>query len=231
LWKGGGYRYRKDKRLKQMPSDPFADKALYPSDNAYGIPNLRYAAQSQIPDWLIPYRTRVRAGQSVVGGAVHFFLFDAFFESVWNCPAKSGRYLERFSTVLTPDFSLNADMPLAVQIWNTYRNRWCGVHWQTQGFHVIPTVSWSTEESYDFCFLGIAPYSIVAVMTIGSRSPHSRHLFLKGFSAMLEQIQPGVVLCYGKPFSEMEALVELKIYPDRWETIRKARAGQMPHGW
>ena len=211
-----------------MPSDPIADKPLYPSDNRYGIPDLRYTPQSHIPDWLIPYRTRVRRGQSVEGGAVHFFLYDAIFESVWNCPLKSRRYLDRFSCVLTPDFSLNADLPLAAQIWNTYRNRWCGVHWQAQGFAVIPTVGWSTPESYDFCFLGIAPHSPVAVTTVGSRKPHSKELFLHGFSALIERIQPSVVLCYGKRFQEMEKVASLKVYPDRWENIRKARESQ--HG-
>ena len=116
-----------------MPSDPIADKPLYPSDNLYGIPNLRYTPLTAVPNWLIPYRTRVRPQHSVEGGAVHFFLFDAIFESVWTCPTKSGRYLQRFTTVLSPDFSLSAEMPLALQIYNVYRNRWCAADWQAKG--------------------------------------------------------------------------------------------------
>ena len=84
-----------------MPSDPIADKPLYPCDNQCGIPNLRYTPLTVVPDWLIPYRTRVRPHQSVEGGAVHFFLFDAIFESVWTCPSKSGRYLQRFKTLIS----------------------------------------------------------------------------------------------------------------------------------
>ena len=141
-----------------MPADPIHDKPLYPSHHPTGIPALHYTPLVDIPQWLIPYRHRVRPGQSVAGGAVHFFLFDAFFESVWNRPQQILRYLDGFQAVLTPDFSLNAGMPLAVQIWNTYRTRWCGAHWQAQGYTVIPTVAWSTPASYGRSVIIVAPY-------------------------------------------------------------------------
>ena len=206
-----------------MPSDPIADKALYSSDNLYGIPNLRHTSLSAVPDWLIPYRTRIRPQQSVEAGAVHFFLFDAIFESVWNCPSKSGRYLQRFKTLLSPDFSLNPEMPLALQIYNVYRNRWCAVNWQRQGYTVIPSIGWSKPASYEFCFLGIPQNTVVALTTLGSR--RQKQVFLHGFDAMIERLNPSLVLVYGKPFPEMER-VTLKLYPNRWEGIRQAKAGQ-----
>jgi hypothetical protein len=128
---------------------------------------------------------------------------------------------------LTPDFSLNADMPLAVQLWNTYRTRWCGAHWQAQGRTIIPTVSWSTPASYAFCFLGIPRYSPVALTTLGSRSPERRGAFLHGFAALVEQIQPKVVLCYGEPLPAMER-VPLQVYPDRWQRVQQEQ--EQAHG-
>jgi hypothetical protein len=206
-----------------MPSDPIADKPLYPSDNAYGIPNLRHTPLTAVPDWLIPYRTRIRPQQSVEGGAVHFFLFDAIFESVWNCPSKSGRYLQKFKNVLSPDFSLNPEMPLALQIYNVYRNRWLAADWQLKGYKVIPSVGWSNAASYEFCFLGLPQNTVVALTTLGSR--RQKQVFLHGFDAMIECLNPSFVLCYGKPFPEMER-VALKIYPNRWDGIRQAKVGQ-----
>ena len=203
-----------------MPSDPMTTHPIYPSDNAYGIPNLRHTPLNSAPDWLIPYRTRVRF--ETAGGAVHFFLYDAIFRSVWTCPNKSLRYLSKFNIVLTPDFSLDADMPLAVQIFNTYRNRWCGAYWQAQGYTVIPTVGWSTPDSYEFCFAGIARHSIVALTTLGTR--RNKQAFLHGYDAMLEHIQPSLVICYSDPFPEMER-VPLHVHPDRWQGIRAARHG------
>jgi hypothetical protein len=206
-----------------MPSDPIQRKPIYPAHNAYGIPDLRYTALSALPRELYPYRQRVK--RDVTQAAVHFFLFDALFESVWNYPAQTQRFLQHFQMVLTPDFSLNADMPLAVQVWNTYRTRWCGAHWQAQGYTVVPTASWSTPASYAFCFLGLPRHSPVALTTLGSRAPERRATFLHGFAALVEQVQPSVVLCYGTPFEEMER-VPLQVYPDRWQRVRGERHGR-----
>jgi hypothetical protein len=205
-----------------MPTDPINDKVLYPSDNAYGIPNLRPTPISALPQWLMPYRTSPKPEQSVESGAVHFFLFDAIFESVWTCPSKSGRYLQKFKTLLSPDFSLNAEMPSAVQAFNVYRNRWCAVDWQAQGYLVIPSVGWSSPASYEFCFLGIPENSLVALTTLGAR--RQKQVFLHGFSAMLERLEPSVILCYGKPFPEME-VTPLQVYPSRYDHIKAAQDG------
>jgi len=185
-------------------------------------PSLRYTPLSALPQWLVPYRHRIRPGQSVMGAAVHFFLFDAFFESVWNHPNKALRYLEGFQAVLTPDFSLNTEMPLVIQQWNTYRSRWCGAHWQTRGYTVIPTVAWSQPASYDFCFAGLPRYSPVALTTLGIRSRDARAAFLHGFAALIERVQPGVVLCYSTPLPEMER-VPLQVYPDQWHGLKRAK--------
>ena len=67
------------------------------------------------PDWIVPYRTRL-PNRSTVRGAVHFFLYDALFESVWNAPNKSAQYLTRFTVLFSPDFSLYPEMPLSVQL-------------------------------------------------------------------------------------------------------------------
>jgi hypothetical protein len=203
-----------------MPSDPLHRKPLYPTSNSWGIPDLSYPVLPTLPQELYPYRQRVK--RDVAQAAVHFFLFDAVFESVWNYPTQAQQFLRRFPMTLTPDFSLNADMPLAVQLWNTYRTRWCGAHWQAQGLTVIPTVSWSTPASYAFCFLGIPRYSPVALTTLGSRASERRGAFLHGFAALVEQVQPKVVLCYGEPLPAMER-VPLQVYPDRWQRVQQER--------
>ncbi|MEO1439589.1 MAG: DUF4417 domain-containing protein [Chloroflexota bacterium] len=206
-----------------MPSDPIADKPLYPSSSPWGIPDLPYAPLSAVPNWLVPYRTRLRGSRAEAkDGAVHFFLYDAIFESVWNCPSKSARYLDKFNVLLAPDFSLNADMPLALQAYNVYRSRWCAAHWTANGHTAIPTVGWSTPESYAFCFDGIAQHSVVALTTLGTRRRKSD--FLSGFYAMLVRIQPSRILCYGDPFPEMERF-DLRVYPTRYHLIQAGSDG------
>ena len=73
--------------------------------------------------------------------------------------------LKQYYALLTPDFSLFTDMPLALQIESVFKNRWCGAFWQRQGMTVIPTVAWGDERTFDFCFDGIEQGSIVAVCT------------------------------------------------------------------
>ena len=51
---------------------------------------------------------------------VHFYTDDYRFESVWNNSENYLRFLKLFGGVITPDYSLYRDLPLAIQIWNTY---------------------------------------------------------------------------------------------------------------
>jgi hypothetical protein len=133
---------------------------------------------------------------------IHFFLDDYKFNSVYDCPEKYIARIKSFIGVLSPDFSLYTDMAQARQIEHTFKNRWCGAFWQSHGIKVIPTIGWSDERSFDFCFAGVEKGSIVAVSTVGSRRAKSP--FMKGYTEMLRRIEPGSVICYGSPFDEME---------------------------
>ena len=196
----------------------------YPSDNAYGIPLLEQTPLTRIPAWLAPYRQRIRANEPLDDGAVHYFLDDYRFETVWKRPLKALTALAPYQTILTPDFSLYREWPLMLQLWNTYRNRWCGRFWQEQGFSVIPTISWSTAESYAFCFAGVPRRSVVAVGTVGIRQePLAQQLFIDGFRQMVARVEPTAVLSYGPVPAACHELVEIVTYPTRWTTIRKAR--------
>lgn len=73
--------------------------------------------------------------------------------------------LNQYYALLTPEFSIYDDMPLARQIDSVFRNRWCGAFWQKNGMKVIPTINWGKKSTYDFCFDGIENGSIVAVST------------------------------------------------------------------
>ena len=67
---------------------------------------------------------------------------------------------------------------------------------------VIPTISWSTARSFDFCFDGVEPHSIVAVGMIGCKG--NKAGFIRGYHAMLDALQPEKVIVFGAPFAEMK---------------------------
>jgi hypothetical protein len=148
--------------------------------------------------------------------AVHFFLDDYRFETAWNRPDQFTATIARgCGAALTPDFSMWADMPRAMQVWQVYRNRWCGAWLALHGIRVIPTVGWSDSSSYDFAFLGIPEGSVVAVSAVGvKRDREARKLFLAGYDEMLIRIQPSTILVYGSPLLDMEGA--LQVYPTRW---------------
>ena len=133
---------------------------------------------------------------------VHFFLDDYKFESIYNNPEKKIEALRQFKAVLTPDFSMFVEMPIALQLFATFKNRWTGAYLQQQGIKVIPTVRWGDLTSFNFCFDGIEKGSIVAVSTIGVKKQKSH--FMLGYNEMLSRIKPSKIICYGKPFDEMK---------------------------
>lgn len=133
---------------------------------------------------------------------VHFFIDDYRFETLFDKPERSFDRLAQYSFLLTPDYSLYADMPLWRQLENVAKNRWVGAYWQSKGLTVVPTISWSTPRSYEFCFEGVEKGGTVAVGMIGCK--RNKIEFMRGFDAMLDSIAPNKIIVLGSPFPEMQ---------------------------
>jgi hypothetical protein len=132
---------------------------------------------------------------------IHFFLDDYKFDEVWNKPDKQIPKLAQYAQVLSPDFSMYADMPLPLQIYNTFRSRWCASVWQAAEMVVIPTISWGGEDTFGFAFDGIEHGAVVAVSTVGTA--RAMDGFMGGFRRMCEVIEPRAVVNYGTAYPEM----------------------------
>jgi hypothetical protein len=198
---------------------------LFASDNKYGIPTVK--DDNFIPDWLVPYKTRIRTERDTSGGAIHTFLDDYRFEVLWHRPVDTLTAIQSVGASLTPDFSTYNSYPYAMQIWNVYRNRWLGAYWQAHGVKVIPTISWAQRESYEFCFCGVPKDSIVALSTVGIlREAYSKGLFMEGYKEMTKRIEPRMVICYGEDTDlKLDEYNIVKYYPSYWKSIRDALKG------
>ncbi len=129
---------------------------------------------------------------------IHFYLDDYQFERIWNNPMEYIQILEEYDCILSPDFSLYMDMPIAMKIWNVYRSRLIGQFYQNCGIKVIPTISWAEEETFEFCFDGIPKGSIVSVSTIGVKQDEEAFKIWKnGMDEMIKRIEPSAILVYG----------------------------------
>ena len=133
---------------------------------------------------------------------VHFFVDDFRFETIYDHPEKALERYGKYRFLLTPDYSLYAEMDPWRQIESVGKARWVGAKWQANGKIVIPTVSWGLARSFEFCFDGIQKNSIVAVGMIGCK--RNKADFLKGYYQMLTKIEPEAIICLGDPFDEMD---------------------------
>ena len=194
---------------------------LYPSDNKYGIPLL--LRDDFTPNDLIMYGTEVvNSKKEIEGKTIHFFLDDYKFEPLWNKPLKTLPRIRNVGYALSPDFSLFTDYPLIVQMWNVYRSRYLARFWQDNGIRVIPSMSWSNEESYDFCFKGVEKNSPVAISTVGLRGKEPKEIFCKGFEEMCRQLEPSKLIVYGEtePLDFKSYIKEVHHYNTYWKNRR-----------
>lgn len=152
---------------------------------------------------------------------IHHFTDDYRFESLYNYPNRCIEKYKKYRFVLTPDYSLYAEMDLWRQITSIGKTRWVGANWQQHGLTVIPTLSWGNPSSYKFCFDGIERTSIVAVGMIGCKQ--SKISFMKGYNHMLNVIKPSAVICFGKPFTEMKGNIITIDYISSRKVARNGR--------
>ena len=173
----------------------------------------------------MPYRTRRPRPDSDI---CHCYLDDYRFESAWHRPIEGAGHAARYYAACTPDFSLYPTWPTAVQIWNTYRSRWVGRWWQAQGLRVIPTVNWSDEQSFGFCFDGIPRYQILTLAVADLRKPHVAERFRLGVEAMVDTLSPRLLLVYGRmPFDPGCNVLEI---PPGWVGLRQLRGVTLQAG-
>lgn len=137
---------------------------------------------------------------------IHFFTYDWKFEKVYDNADEELEKLKQYYCLLSPDFSVFTNMPLALQINNIFKNRWCGAYWQSKGLKVIPTISWGDENTFDFCFDGVEEGAVVAVCTYFRENCEKE--FMLGYNEMLKRIKPSAILCYDEPFDSMQGNVK-----------------------
>lgn len=191
----------------------------------YDIPGLY--PTDYVPDKLIGFNYVMNTKPKNDTG-VHFFLDDYQFERLWNNPEPYIDKLSKWDCVLTPDFSLYTDMPKAMQIWNTYRSRLLGQIWQERGLEVIPTVSWSDEKSFEFCFDGLPSDATLAISTVGlGRDKKAKQLFDAGLKEMLNKLSPKMLLVVGEHEINVPEGVAVKRYAN--ERIAKLRERSTKH--
>ena len=196
-------------------------------DLPLGIPIIKSPSKIIIPDGITPFSMRNRAPS--FNEAIGFHEKDINFAEVLRNPENFLDDFGRFAALISPDCSLYRDAPLAVQLTNVYRNRAIGSYYQRRGHYVIPQIRWGNEYTYTakyfpekIAFLGAPRQSIVAIGTYGCfEGKENKYHFSAGLDAMMETLEPRIVLVYGsmpeKIFAPYMNYAKFVHYPD-WTT-------------
>lgn len=217
----------------------------FPSSNKWELPDLREDMLSdQAPSTIYDGVDCADASQTMfifgtakfqkekhAGGALAFYIDDARFESVWSDAVRHVADWVRFgwSAVVSPDFSLWRDDPLAVQMWAMFRSRWLARYWQEVGIRLIPSLNWSDERTHEWAFAGIprgAPVVSLQCRTV--RTKEELKFFGKGITAAMKELAPQKVLVYGGN-TNRETIEPMcpdgpeYIWLDDWTAVRRKR--------
>lgn len=201
-------------------------------DLPLGIPIIKAPVEIIIPPGITPFSERDRTSNFTE--AIGFCEKDINFADVLRNPEYYVEDFGRFACLISPDCSLYRDAPLAVQLTNIYRNRAIGCFFQNRGQYVIPQIRWGNEYTYTtkyfperIAFLGAEKNSIVAIGTYGCFiGKENKYYFSAGLAAMMETLEPKVVLVYGsmpeKIFGEYMKYCKFVQYDD-WTTRQHSK--------
>ena len=150
---------------------------------------------------------------------VHFFLDDYQFNRLWTNIDQYIPMLSRFQYVMSPDFSTYTDFPKVIQVYNHYRKHWVAAYLQDAGIDVIPTISWSTPDSFEWCFDGEPEGSTVAVSSVGCmKNVEAKQLFIDGYAEMVRRLHPKKIIFYGNVPAECTGnIVRIKAFQEKWK--------------
>lgn len=145
---------------------------------------------------------------------IHFFIDDYQFERVYKYVDKWFNILKNSNGIISPDFSLYANMPRAYQVFQVYKTRFIESYYSNKGVKVIPRITWSDKESLDYVLDGLDNIEVFAVTTNGLKYyKELQKEFIENLLYVIEKLNTKKVLIIGFEFEE------LKILKDKVEII------------
>jgi len=162
---------------------------------------------------------------------IHFYLDDWRFESAWRAHTETIQRLEKYYAVIAPDFSVHYGAQLPPNLFNVYRNRLMTRHWQDRGLKVIYCISWGLEDTFEYCFDGIPPNSIVSIKSCGEFVMKGlQEAWMAGFEQLCERLHPKQIVCCNKLLpqafeyiKQLDYRISVIEFPNFWEAKRLAK--------
>lgn len=160
------------------------------------IPNIKRVEILDLPTMAVPFSKAMRGSEKDI--IVVFYEPDTQFARILHNPKRYVESLRRFSCVVGPDFSQKVGMNPFVCYENSWWNKALTAYYQSFGIMMIPNVTWSTPDTYDYSFAGIPKHSVIAINCTGIKGNHaSMYLWRKGYQEALRILEPVLIIRYG----------------------------------
>ena len=205
---------------KEMRKNPLFLRNEFEGAGRWGIPLIRKQPLINGEIKLIAAsNTRPNDSEENRRCGVHFAVDDYRFSAVYRNPEKSFTKYSQYAFLLSTDDSTYAEMQPWRQLESIAHKHWCAAYWQSKGKIVYPMMSWSTPQSYSYCFDAVEPHGVVAVGMTGCKE-NNKSSFLRGYDAMLERLEPETVICVGNPFPEMRGKLIVVEHKESRKAVR-----------
>lgn len=125
------------------------DRLMQPDDVPADLDSWAGSATRDWPNedqwWLYNYGVDSTSGMRDISKIIlAFFTWDDYFEKWWGQPSKYTTKVINSSIkyIVTPDFSMDTEMPKAMCLYQLYRTRWLSRFFQEAGLTLLPHVTW-----------------------------------------------------------------------------------------
>jgi hypothetical protein len=164
----------------------------------HDIPKIHPSAL--VPRKLVAFSEAISSTAADSDAWVHFYEDDYRFIRLWNDPEACFTLLEPFAGIISPDFSLYRNMPVAQKVDHTYKNHLLGARMQADGFNVIANVRLSGRSSIPYALAGAPRQSTIALGLHGcTRDLQNRPLVNEEVRIICDELSPSHIVIYGSP--------------------------------
>lgn len=191
----------------------------------YGFPQL--AKENYIPTKNVKSFNYLLSTKNLNNYWMHCFCDDYQFERLWTRLDYYLDYILKLKSFISTDFSLYRDYSDDVLIWNCYRNRCIAYAIQKAGGIMIPTASFGSERTWDWCFDGLPMNSSLAITTNGTlNDSEAKRIFVGGVDALICKKQPSNLIVCGKYPNWLDTkypdvnIVWIPSYSQQWQRRR-----------
>ena len=163
---------------------------------------------------------------------VHFFTDDFRFEKYWNKPWDGLKVLQQYAGCTMPDFSMYADWPLAINMWQVYRTNWLGRFWQEHGVKVIPVVRGQMTKAHEaeYTLAGHPKGMPFSIMHFTNRTPESDASYYDGLRRAIQIIEPEWILVFSVRRFLWSAVYRGQDMPEKLPKLYHAEAKRFAWG-